>query len=479
MIDEGKMKRTAGGMLIGDAMCLTDSTPLEVARGYRSSCAKSYAFIDPPKLAPSVRGKDCHVSRKYDGTLCVLAKRGGKAILVTPGGTVRSNLKLLDEAVSVLPDDIFVPGELYWRRPDGTRERVFDVSAHGRNPASREDADRLAFAAFQVSREGSELYRFEQGRKRVEELANGDLFHVADGKWCAGEDVKAFFDDVIAANGEGVVVVCKDGPRFKVKPRHSVDLAVVGYATRADNPAEIHDLLLAVMRPDETYHIVGHVGGGFSDQERIDLLTKLAPLACDSAYATASSERVGYQFVRPETVVEISALDFFTHGTDGSPIEQMALDYSPEDGWKQKALWPIVSIYSPQFVRVRDDKSGTDQLDVRAKQIADLAGVDVESPISIADLASAEIVRREVHTKETKGQRCVRKAFLLRHPEEKVAAGFPRFCVVGTDYSPDRAEPLKMEMKASNDETQATEFFEDLLAAQAKKGWASVTPVTA
>jgi len=70
---------------------------------------------------------------------------------------------------------------------------------------------------------------------------------------------------------EGIVARSDVAGIFKVKPTRTLDVAVVGFTEGSDDRAGmVHDLLVAVMRPEATFHILGRVGGGSSDDERRD-----------------------------------------------------------------------------------------------------------------------------------------------------------------------------------------------------------------
>lgn len=471
MISQNLMKPIAGNALIGDASCLVSNRPLNVASEYRRRVGKGYRFVTDKQLASEVNKKRAHWSRKYDGIMCMLAYKDGEAILVTPGGTVWQGLKALRDAEASLAGapETYIACEFYYSRPDGKRERVYDVTSHARKPKDAEDADRLCIATFQVYESGGRPLNFKGGREMLDALRKTENFHPAEGGWAEGAQITENYERIIEEGGEGIVVIGEDF-RCKAKPRHNIDCAIVGYATRLDKPDELHDLLLAVIRPDGLYQIIGHVGGGFSDDERADIPGLLSPLSCTSNFTSASSERVAYTFVRPNIVAEISVLDFFDATADNEPIEQAALSYT-NDTWKSEGLRPFVSMYSPQFIRLREDKDGTDRLDARAEQVADLVGVDIESAAVVTDFPEANVLKREVYTKEHRGARMLRKVLVLEQPAAKVEQGFPRYAVVSVDYSPNRAEPMKKDVKFSENQTETMDFYTEAAGELFKGGW--------
>ena len=49
---------------------------------------------------------------------------------------------------------------------------------------------------------------------------------------------------------------------FKTMPRHNLDVAVIGFSESAgDRAGLLHDMLVAVLRREGTFHVLGRVGG--------------------------------------------------------------------------------------------------------------------------------------------------------------------------------------------------------------------------
>src|SRR5262249_53378566 len=143
------------------------------------------------------------------------------------------------------------------------------------------------------------------------------------------------------------------------KPRHTLDLAVIGFTESvAERQGMLHDMLLGVQRPDRTLQVLGRVGGGFTDEQRRDLLSDLKDMAVGSEYAEVKADNVAYQMVEPEWVVEVSCLDLLSETTRGGSINRMVLDYrnNGSRGYHVVSKLPLATIISPQFVRRREDK---------------------------------------------------------------------------------------------------------------------------
>jgi hypothetical protein len=233
-------------------------------------------------------------------------------------------------------------------------------------------------------------------------------------------------------------------------------------------------MLVAVLRREGTFHVLGRVGGGFDDDQRKEMLSDLKDMVTHSEYAEVSSDHVAYQMVRPEWVVEISCLDLVSQNTRGGAVSRMVLDWHANNGhslYRTLRRMPLASVISPQFVRRREDKQ-VQPTDVRITQVADL----VELPQAEKDsrqlvLPKSEVLRREVYVKELKGETMVRKLLLWKTNKDQVTEDYPAYVVHLTDFSPNRKDPLSRDMRISSSFEQIQQLFDELKAENITKGW--------
>src|SRR5262249_27580285 len=152
----------------------------------------------------------------------------------------------------------------------------------------------------------------------------------------------------------------------------SLDVAVLGFTEGTeDRIGMIHDVLVGLVRQDNSFHVLGRVGGGFTEDERRQWLSDLKDMAATSDYAEVN-DAVAYQMVRPEWVMEISCLDLINQNTRGGSIDRMVLGYDmPQNAYRSIRRLPLASPISPNFIRRRDDKSVTAQ-DLRLQQLGDV-----------------------------------------------------------------------------------------------------------
>jgi ATP-dependent DNA ligase len=480
LFNRGRMEIKLGDYAVGTASALTDPLLVNRAQDYRRMTGARMLPLDATEVTKKIPTGDYHVSRKVDGEFDLLAYQDGEAVLVNPGGTVRVGLPLLKEAAEQLKKAgmkrAIVAGEFHYVDPKGKRPRVHDVSRAARQPAGQADLDALHFAVFDlVSLNGVEpAANFANTWKTILELfAKGKRVAPVEAVTLKEpKEIEEKFQEWVSKGAEGAVVRSDAAGMFKIKPRHTLDAAVIGFTEGADDrQGMVHDLLLAVMRPEGVFQVLGRVGGGFTEDDRRKFLSDLKDRAAESEY-TEVNDQVAYQMVRPEWVIEVSVLDLITQTTRGAPITRMALDWDrPSTRWRTLRRLPLAAPISPQFVRRREDKHVVQQ-DVRIQQVADLVEVQhVERDARQFKLPASEVLRREVYTKQMKGQTMVRKLVMWQTNKDKVSEDYPAYTIHFTDFSPNRKTPLERDLRISNSKEQIAQLWDALAEENVKKGW--------
>ncbi len=478
LFDKKELKEWPGGYLTGTYEALSEEGILAQVRMRRRQLSQMTVALDPESAKRRIPDGDYQISRKVDGEFTCLLWRDGEICTLNPGGTLRAGAPFLIEAAKRLKGvkSALIGGELYVQRPDGARPRVHDVVRVARKPENAEAVATLAFAVFNIYElDGADMsVNYDESLAKMEELfSGGTLIHPVETVSGQGsKDVlKQFKTWVIDQGEEGVVARSPTAGMFKVKPRHSLDLAVVGFSESiGDRAGMLHDLLVAVVRPSGRYQLIGKVGGGFSDQERTDLLKLLSKQVAESDFREVNSDRVAYQMVKPGMVIEIECLDMISRTSRGNTIDKMVLDWS-ESGWSGVRRLPLLSILSPQFIRLRDDKTASD-VDTGMAQLTDVVEIpDIDRAAAEIDLPDAQVIARAVATKIAKEKTMLRKAMVIKTNKEEVSKDFPAYVLHITDFSPNRATKLKSEVKVSVDHDQILELFEGAKKDLFKKGW--------
>lgn len=481
-IDKSRVEILLGHYGTAPASALSDAGLLPKVQEYRRMASARMQPLDREGITHKIPAGEYHVSRKVDGEFTVLVFRDGTAFSLNPGGTVRIGLPWLEEAAKSLSKagihNAMIAGELYVTRDLG-RPRVHDVCTVARNPQSPADLKRLRFAAFDVMVKDDQpiTQPFAETWKLIQKwFVHGELAHAVEAKSVKSiDEIQKLFEAWVDKEGaEGLVVRSDAAGQFKIKPRHTLDLAVLGFTeSTEERQGMLHDVLVGVQRSDKTLQVLGRVGGGFSDDQRREMLSDLKDMSVDSEYAEVNGDNVAYQMVNPEWVMEVSCLDLLSSTTRGGTINRMVLDYrnNGSRGYHVVTKLPLATIISPQFVRRREDKHVRPE-DCGVSQVANIVEVPmIDRDARQMTLPVSQILRREVYTKDLKGQTMVRKFLMWKTNKETGSDEFPAYVVHYTDFSPNRKDSLARELRVSNSQTQIDQLWDAFKVDNIKAGW--------
>lgn len=447
--------------------------------GYKRSVASRYRALTPDELEQLPSGP-LHVSPKIDGELWMMVLDGDEVYLVSPRHRViTGSIPLLDEARRVLlprcAQRTILAGELFALRKEG-RPRVGDVgmALHGG------DVGRLGFFVFDLMKGGTSdddappeytnrfpiLQALCDGGKRVQCVKTEIVSGTAEvqrlfGGWAEG------------GKAEGLVVRSADHRVFKVKPAFHLDAVIIGYTERVGDDGRdlCRSVLLAMMRENGQFQLLGSVGNFGGDDIRAEFHQLLAPNPANSTYRYPSSSGALYRFVKPEHVIEIRVSDIQSDDANSRPIQRFVLEFDPDKGWHPAGPTNGVSILHPVFVRRREDK-GVNAVDIRASQVLERCVLhDLDEAIDAVELPPSTVLRREVWTKESKGTVAVRKLLVWKTNKNDLDPLYPAYVVHWTDYSPGRKDPLKREIRLAPTPELATELAEAMIVKGVKRGW--------
>jgi hypothetical protein len=291
------------------------------------------------------------------------------------------------------------------------------------------------------------------------------------------DDPKAVLDQfrkwVEGEGEEGVVARSDSAGIFKIKPLHTLDLAVIGF-TESINEREglLHDMLLAVVREDGTFQIVSRVGGGFTEEQRAEFLVKLKGMVVESDFREVNSDRVAYQMIKPGLVVEIECLDLVSRTSRDNTIDRMVLEWNSKDSkWEGVRSMPLCSLLSPQFLRFRDDKTAS-AADVRMSQLSDLVEIpEINRAAEEIKLPSSTLLKRAVAVKDSRGSKMVRKILLWKTNKEEASRDYPAYVLHVTNFSVNRKTPLEFDLRVTKSASQAETMFAELKKELFVTGW--------
>lgn len=476
--DKRRFSCKKGDYCTGKAGDLADPSLQSKAQQYRRRLSGSMRPVAATDIYSIPKSRGYHVMRKYDGEFTYVAFDGEKALSVNPGGTVRVGLPAFDEAAKLLKNakvgSCVLAAELYSTGAKNNRNQVQETVKLLRSPSSDAALKKIGLAVFDIVEvDGQPVEETAEVFKLLKKwFGKGKLAHAAEHVRTDKLDrvAELFTEWAIGEAAEGLVIRHDQLGWFKIKSRHNIDAAIIGFSEGTeDRKGMLHDLLVAVIRDDGTFHELARVGGGFTEEDRRSLFEQLRRRIVPSEYVAVNNDYVAYEMIHPGPVIEISALDLIPENSKGDPVKRMVLDF---DGMQYNALsrMPIVSVISPQFVRIRDDKEANVE-DVNIRQITALVPIaDSDEPARPSDLSPSKLLERTVYTKTMRGSQMVRKLLLWKTNKEE-RGEFPGYVVYLTDFSPNRQNPLERDVKIANNERDARELFDAMAKKNFLSGW--------
>lgn len=464
---------------------VTDPELANAISRYKRGVASRYDALLPDELDGKLPQGGFFVSPKIDGEQWCLVLDEGEAFLANPNGRVLAgDIPVLAEARKVASRAVgttVVAGELHATRDSG-RSRHGDLAAALGTDDSGAGVERVCFSAFDIVWGGDGqarmplgpyedrlalLKRLFDGAERLRPVQTQEVADIAQ--------IDALYEDWAAdGKAEGLVVRPKAIPKvYKVKPSITIDAAVIGYTLSSVDAGRAGSLLMALIREDGQFQVIGHCGNLGSEEARREWLERVRPLECESNYSEANSRGAMFQLVRPELVIEVRISDVQAENTSGDVVPRMVLAHDGER-WVARQRMPGVSVLHPRLERLREDKRPI-AADVPMRQVLDRVLLpDADKAATAAELPKSEIVRREVYTKVSKGQTAVRKLILWKTNKQEADPAFPAYVVHFTDYSGGRKDPLKRTVRLAPSLELATKIADEMIDKEIKKGWTAV-----
>jgi hypothetical protein len=449
---------------------LESSRYADLAREYKKSLSRNFISLAPHKIDEYLGNSAFFVTRKYDGELALLFFEDEKLYAVNSGGAPLPDLLCSKEAAACLCGAGIRQGafaaELYVDESQG-RTRVFDAIAALAEPRRR---DSLRFAFFDIlSLNGADWHRpFEETYKTLSKIFSAHSCAPVRGeKVSSKEKIKELFDRwVTQEGGEGLVIRSGDRTAVKIKPRTSVDAAVIGFSESEERGA-VRTLLYALRKEDGSYQVIGRTGNGLSGEQKRELCTRLMPLKIPSNYIEVDSNHAVFHIIKPELVIELSANDVLCENSSGmikNPLLEM------KDGvLKHCATVHGYSLVSAVVERLREDKK-PDITAVRISQLEERVFNPLAKKEHIPEThAPSQILVREVYRKESKSPMLMK--FLVWKTNKEHEGNYPAYVFSYTNFSASRSDPLTLEVRVSNSGAQIMGFYREYTAKNVKTGW--------
>ena len=472
-IDKSKV-RLLHGYFEGSADAV-DNITANKAIGYKKTVCNSYRNLCSDQIDERLVGTEFYVTHKYDGEMNVLFFDGEQVAIVNRSGRVRTGLPCVENAKAVLiaagVTQAAIPAELYMDESAG-RTRIFHVLNALADPDKTGSLHLAAFDILELNGEAFKANSYGETHGKLSELFKGaKLCGAVKCVLCKSKsEVKEIYSEwVVEGNGEGLVVRSELPFIYKIKPRHTIDVAVIGFSEgTGDTKGQIRTLSLAMMPCEGQYQIIGKTGSGFSAETKADILSRLEPLIVNSEYIETDSNHIAFRMVKPEIVIELMINDVL-FDTSAGYVENPVLTI--ENGvYRLKGNVRGISVVFPVFVRFREDKKAVYE-DIRLEQISDFYHIEATQEAQ-AKLMPSEMLQREVYKKESGDKLMVRKFIVWK--TNKPAPDYPGYVFYYADFSSHRKEPLQREVAISDNENQIMEIYQCSLRDNIKKGWNAV-----
>jgi hypothetical protein len=471
--------RFSGGSAFGGGsydVVVNNPGLVNLLASYKRRIAGLYRPLSPNDVAgiPSI---SLVVSRKIDGELWFLVSDDDGVYLANPRGrAITGKISVLEQA-KILPTGTILAGELHIEAAKG-RERVGDLSALF-SGGKKADTKKLRFTVFDlVQKDGATALTlpYEERFSTLQTLVptpGSTLSLIETATMSGAADLQSYYKTVVEDGGaEGLIVRASTGMVYKLKPVIDIDCVLLAYTEKVDEPGHARSVLLGLMHEDGKVQLLGGCGNLGSMAQRKVIFDRLSKSVVTSQVRYASDSGGLYRFVSPEIVVSVKVTDLQTERSDGTLLSAPLLSYEKIGGWRSHGVRPCPRPIHPVLERLRDDKAAN-PVDIRIAQISEWFGSAAtgETPDI---LPTSQVLRREVWTKEAKGQTAVRKLVVWKTNKETTNSAFPAFVVHWTDYSATRATPLDREVRLAPTETIAMKLADEMITENIKKGWNKV-----
>lgn len=312
---------------------------------------------------------------KYDGELTAVAFREGQMLAsFNRYGRVRFEYPALDEYCDLIRaaghKSAVVFAELYAVSPDGTPLPLNETMSIIKKPRTPEAEHQIRLAIFDIySLDGEVIYGRTPYADRFilihDMFRKGQYVHPVAGRdFETGDKVveELWKKHVLDENYEGLVI--RGDGAVKIKPKFSIDLAVVGiFAGKGRHQGTLGGLITAFMDRDGRFLYAARPGTGLSDVERDVFWNLLYPQVIQEGKFFG---RKGTMLVPPTIVVEVIASSFVERKVEAmifDPVSGLYYDVDKQPGW---------TLQFPRFIRIREDKTVNPD-DLRLEQVPILA----------------------------------------------------------------------------------------------------------
>lgn len=444
-----------------------------IAVDYKKTVAGKFMLVEAKDLKQRIGDSRMCVTRKIDGHLQIVFFDGNEVELFNSNGRRRVGAI---NCAAVLSRSLkeagvkqaIIAAELYMPCPDG-RPRHGDVATALSSDTDREKLHLAPFDIVEIDGEKWKPSHYSETHQKLNALFTDESVKPVEMREAMTVDeVLAIYKEWVDGEGAEGLVVHTEGPVvWKVKHRHTIDAAVIGYTV---SDRGISSLMFAVRREDGLFQHFVEGSTGMTDEERADVARRLSLLHAESQYILSDVRGIAYQMVKPEMVYEFTVLDLTARGNDDKIKMNSLLRWDAQMGWLMSGIAAGVSATGITLVRERTDKK-PDTVDVRVSQLSDICPFDELEVISKAEPST--LISRRIF-KKVSGQKVMLHKFFLWKTNKEQTGRFPAYIVYHTDFSSGRKELIKRSMTYTSDPDQARMMYDTEIASNVKKGWEEI-----
>lgn len=272
---------------------------------------------------------------KWDGTRCLLFKKGGKIRLQNRRlETITQRypeLQVLTEQIAA--QNAILDGELVVLAGGLTDFPKLQQREHLADPtkisllAKKIPATYVAFDLLFLNDVKLVTWPLVDRKDRLSKILR-ESPHLIESRFVR-EQGRVFFRETVSQGLEGVMAKTLDGPYLmgrrsrlwlKIKARLEKECTVLGYTQGEGSRQDTFGALLLATREQEGWRYRGKVGSGFSESDLKEMTARLKDLQTDRPPLQRAPAVRGVQWVRPELRVRVSFQEETTRGHFRAPV---------------------------------------------------------------------------------------------------------------------------------------------------------------
>ncbi|PLS68427.1 MAG: hypothetical protein CV045_07925 [Cyanobacteria bacterium M5B4] len=480
MIDRSKLVTKYGNYAIARQGAVSDFVLMGIATEYETNFSRKMISLDSQQLQRRfVTNELILETTKFDGEgVFVFFDQEQCFTFNAPSGRVRVGLPCLEKLQQHLLKQNILKAllrcELYYPHPiGGRRAGIADVIRISFSGSAEEIAQLQLVILDIIMLDGKDLRHnhsdFGKTWQLLESLFGFDQsqsFFRPEGSIIPEQQVPLVFLNKTQNGAEGLVIYrLQRSEVYKVKPKLSLDSAVIGYVEgEYEGQYGVTSLLVAMTYgSDHTiFQTLLRIGSGLNDQQRSDLLLLFSQIKVDSPLAMTDNDGRPVSFIQPRYIAELTCEDIMINrpGTDRGNYTQTFRWTG--NNYEFLGLHPCPRPTFATFYRLREDKEISNG-GARLEQI-----LPNPQPPTVQRTTNdrTEVIRREVYQK---GE-MIRKLVIVKVEREEAIP----YVIYWTDFSAKRKDPLDVKVAYAYNPDRAMLIADNLIKTNILKGWKQI-----